>query len=116
MNLFGARFPEKLDDPSACGAPDNGIIDQHHPFIPHAFFDSAQLDSHLIEPGALPGGDKGPADIFVLHQPYPVRNTGFPAESKGGVQPRIRHPTTTSARTRAACTDTPSMTESGLAK
>lgn len=72
-------------------AADDGIVHHHHPLAANLAFHGAELDLDLIYPVILPGGDEGPADIFVFDQADAVGNPRFPGIAHGGVQTGIRH-------------------------
>ena len=91
MDFLRTRVPQKLYDPPGGRAPDDGIVHHHHPLAPDFAFHGAELDLDLIYPVILPGGDEGPADIFVFDQADAVGNPRFPGIAHGGVQTGIRH-------------------------
>ena len=128
MDLRRAGLPEKPGDSSAGGSPDDGIVYQDHTLSGYALPDGAELQPHLIQPVLLSGGDKRAAYILVFDQADLIGNAGCPAVPQRRVQAGVRHTDDRirlhrvglrqdrSPRSRAAWTDTPSITESGRAK
>ena len=72
MDFFRPCFPEQRDDPPAGRSPDNRIIDQNDSFILNDSFYNRKLNLHLIQP--VSGINECPADIFILYQPYIIRD------------------------------------------
>ncbi|CAN4015306.1 Fimbrial protein, partial [Dysosmobacter welbionis] len=66
VDLLRPGFPQQVDGPAAGGAPDDGVVDQHHPLALHHGADGVQLDIDLVFPHGLSGGDEGAADVLVL--------------------------------------------------
>ena len=91
MHLRSPRLPQQGHDLPGGGAPDNGIVHQHHPFPLHAASQRPQLDAHRLLPAALARGDEGAADIAVFHQPHPIGDAGLLRIAQGGVQPGVGH-------------------------
>ena len=69
VDLLRPGFPQQVDGPAAGGAPDDGVVDQHHPLALHHGADGVQLDIDLVFPHGLSGGDEGAADVLVLDEP-----------------------------------------------
>lgn len=44
MYLFRAGFPQQFDNTAACGASDNGVVDQYDAFARNGGFDCGKLD------------------------------------------------------------------------
>ena len=91
VDLLRAGLAQQVDGAAAGGAPDDGVIDQHHALALHHGADGVQLDIDLIFPHILRGRNKGAADVFVLDKAHAVGDPGLPGVAHGGVQTGVRH-------------------------
>ena len=72
VNFLGTCIPDQLDDFPADGAPDDGIVDHHHPLAPHRLVNGVELDAHGGVPLPLCGLDKGATHVAVFDKPKAV--------------------------------------------
>ena len=91
VDLLRAGLAQQVDGAAASGAPDDGIIDQHHALALHHGADGVQLDIDLIFPHILRGRNKGAADVFVFDKAHAVGDPGLTGVAHGGVQTGVRH-------------------------
>src|SRR5699024_5994985 len=73
------------------GAPDDGVVDQDHPLVPHRAGDDVQLDAHAVFPLLLVALDEGAADVFVLDEADAVGDAAGLGVAQSGVQARVGH-------------------------
>ena len=68
MYLRGTGLPQQAHNLPAGGAPDNGIVNQHHTLAVYRFADGVEFDFYLVQPFPLAGRNKGSADVFVFQE------------------------------------------------
>ena len=91
MHFFSPRLPQQADDLPGGSTPDDGVVDHNHPPALDCAPKGTQLDADGLFPALLVRGDKGAADVTVLHKALAVRNAGLLGIAHGGIQAGVRH-------------------------
>ena len=86
MHLGGAGFPQQLHDLPGGGAPDDGVVHQHHTLAAHGVGDGVQLNAHGVLPQLLGGLNERAADVFVLQKADAVGDAALLGITQGRVQ------------------------------
>ena len=86
-----ACFPQHFDYLLACGAPDNGIVNNNKAFAFNKLLDRVQLDLHAKVPDALLRLDKGPADIMISYKTKIKGYAAFFRVTYGSRNTGVRH-------------------------
>ena len=91
MNFLCSCQAQLPDNPAAGGTPDNGIVNEHHPFPPNHGSDGIELDVHAVFPLTLAGSNEGSSDIFVLGKADGVGDSRLGGIPDGRLQAGVRH-------------------------
>ena len=84
-HFLGAGLPEGLDPGAGGGAPDDGVLDHHHPFALEDLPHGVELNPDGEIPHALGGLDEGAADVVIADHPHFKGDAGGRGVAQGGV-------------------------------
>ena len=92
MYFPGPGGAQQIHDPSAGGAPDNGVIDEDDALALHLRHNGAQLHPHQVHSVPLARRDEGPANVAVFEEAQAKGDPGRLGVAQGRVQTGVRHP------------------------
>ena len=91
MNLRRAGLSQKLHDAHGGGAPNDGIVHQHHALPLYRGGNGVQFDAHLHFAAFLGGLNEGAADVLVFQKADAIGNAGGAGVANGRVNAAVRH-------------------------
>lgn len=91
MDLCGPGLPQQPHDAGGGSTPDDGVVDDDYPLAPYYGGNGVELDTHLVLPVFLAGGDEGAGDVLVLDEAGAVGDAGLPGIADGGIDAGVGH-------------------------
>ena len=87
VDFFGSSLFQGGDPGLAGGAPDNGIIHDHHAFPAHQVGDEVEFDPDVEVTDELRGLQEASADVVISHEGHLEGDTTFQRVSQCSAVP-----------------------------